>query len=272
MADPCTGSRGRRPALPLMLTACGGSSGSGSRSIVGGARRRCRSGAPPASIYYWLWDSNQLPAYQACADAFHTAIPGGHREDQAVRLGRLLGQDQCGFTAGTGAGRVHRPPVEVPGVRAEAADPRPRSTRSRPTRSIPTSTRRVCCRCGPRQDGKSTGCRRTSTPSACSTTPTDRRRRVHRPDLADAGLEPDRRWHLREVHRAPDRRQQRQARRRARLRQEQHQDLRLQPRGRPAATARPSGARSPAATGGSTPTRTRGAPTTTTTSPSSRTP
>jgi multiple sugar transport system substrate-binding protein len=43
----------------------------------------CTSGAQPASgssdasgtISYWLWDANQLPAYQKCADDFHKANP-----------------------------------------------------------------------------------------------------------------------------------------------------------------------------------------------------
>ena len=26
-------------------------------------------------VSYWLWDANQLPAYQACADAFHAKNP-----------------------------------------------------------------------------------------------------------------------------------------------------------------------------------------------------
>ena len=29
----------------------------------------------PVNLQYWLWDSNQLPAYQACADAFTRANP-----------------------------------------------------------------------------------------------------------------------------------------------------------------------------------------------------
>jgi multiple sugar transport system substrate-binding protein len=48
-------------ALPLLLAACGG-----------GAESAGGSGA----ITYWLWDSNQQPAYQACADTFEKENPG----------------------------------------------------------------------------------------------------------------------------------------------------------------------------------------------------
>lgn len=50
-------------AIPIVLTGCGGS-GEGSASGSDG-------------ITYWLWDSNQQPAYQQCADAFtaDTGIP-----------------------------------------------------------------------------------------------------------------------------------------------------------------------------------------------------
>jgi multiple sugar transport system substrate-binding protein len=54
-------------ALTLSLTACASestpsASGSGSSDAA-------------AEISYWLWDSNQKPVYQQCADAFHTANP-----------------------------------------------------------------------------------------------------------------------------------------------------------------------------------------------------
>jgi len=43
--------------LPLLLTACSGQS------------------ADEGTVTYWLWDANQQPAYQKCADAFHEANP-----------------------------------------------------------------------------------------------------------------------------------------------------------------------------------------------------
>ncbi|MBE1876328.1 ABC transporter substrate-binding protein [Myceligenerans pegani] len=49
-------------AVALALSACSGG-GPGSEDPATG------------EITYWLWDSNQLPAYQACADAFTAANP-----------------------------------------------------------------------------------------------------------------------------------------------------------------------------------------------------
>ena len=36
------------------------------------------SGSVKGDVTYWLWQANQQPAYQACADAFHTANPGAN--------------------------------------------------------------------------------------------------------------------------------------------------------------------------------------------------
>jgi len=44
--------------LPFLLTACGGA-----------------QSADTGTVTYWLWDSNQQPAYQKCADAFHEENP-----------------------------------------------------------------------------------------------------------------------------------------------------------------------------------------------------
>jgi multiple sugar transport system substrate-binding protein len=51
-------------ALPVALTGCS-SGGSGTGSSSG-----------PVTLTYALWDNNQQPAYQACADAFTAADPG----------------------------------------------------------------------------------------------------------------------------------------------------------------------------------------------------
>ncbi|MBT8162982.1 MULTISPECIES: sugar ABC transporter substrate-binding protein [Arthrobacter] len=51
-------------AATLALSACSG--GSSQASSTGDAK---------GEISYWLWDSNQLPAYQQCADDFHKANP-----------------------------------------------------------------------------------------------------------------------------------------------------------------------------------------------------
>jgi multiple sugar transport system substrate-binding protein len=50
--------------LSLAVAACGGGDGGGSTSADG-----------KATISYWLWDSNQQPAYQQCADDFQKANP-----------------------------------------------------------------------------------------------------------------------------------------------------------------------------------------------------
>jgi multiple sugar transport system substrate-binding protein len=81
---------GGASALALgALTACS-SPGRGSTS---------RSGA--RTVSYWLWDSNQLPAYQAVADAFHRENP-----DITVKITQLGWNDYwtkltAGFIAGT---------------------------------------------------------------------------------------------------------------------------------------------------------------------------
>lgn len=49
--------------LPLTVAACGGGGGDGGGGSDGG------------TINYWLWDANQQPAYQKCADAFHAKNP-----------------------------------------------------------------------------------------------------------------------------------------------------------------------------------------------------
>jgi multiple sugar transport system substrate-binding protein len=48
-------------ALTASLSACGKSSDTGTGGNV--------------TLDYWLWDDNQTPSYQACADAFHQANP-----------------------------------------------------------------------------------------------------------------------------------------------------------------------------------------------------
>jgi multiple sugar transport system substrate-binding protein len=61
-------------ALSLTLTACGGGGGE-SESGGGGEGEVIDTSTASGDVNYWLWDANQLPAYQACADAFKTANP-----------------------------------------------------------------------------------------------------------------------------------------------------------------------------------------------------
>lgn len=78
---------------PLVMTACGSSDDSSSGA--GDA------GSGTGQITYWLWDSNQLPAYQKCADAFQTANP-----DVTIKIEQLGWNDYwtkltTGFVSGT---------------------------------------------------------------------------------------------------------------------------------------------------------------------------
>lgn len=60
-------------AFPLVVSACGGSGDAGSTpAATGDAAAADVSG----DIKYWLWDSNQQPAYQQCADDFMAANTG----------------------------------------------------------------------------------------------------------------------------------------------------------------------------------------------------
>ncbi|HQA31991.1 MAG TPA: sugar ABC transporter substrate-binding protein [Propioniciclava tarda] len=63
-------------AFGLTLTACGGGTATTTAPATGGSSSSSQA-APAASgeVNYWLWDANQLPAYQTCADDFHKANP-----------------------------------------------------------------------------------------------------------------------------------------------------------------------------------------------------
>jgi multiple sugar transport system substrate-binding protein len=91
------GILGLAVALPLALTACVG--GSDTESSSSGAT--VDQGSGTGEIQYWLWDANQLPMYQACADAFHTANP-----DVTVKISQFGWDDYwtkvtTGFVSGT---------------------------------------------------------------------------------------------------------------------------------------------------------------------------
>ena len=90
-------------ALALTLTACGSGSGSGSAAgSVGDAPVASASGAAAGTINYWLWDSNQLPAYQACADAFHATNPSITVKITQYGWADYWAKITNGFTSGTG--------------------------------------------------------------------------------------------------------------------------------------------------------------------------
>lgn len=92
-------------SLALVLSACsgGGDGGTSDAGATGGgdAGDAIDTSTASGSIDYWLWDSNQLPAYQQCADDFHTANP-----DVTVNLTQYSWDDYWtnvtnGFVAGT---------------------------------------------------------------------------------------------------------------------------------------------------------------------------
>jgi multiple sugar transport system substrate-binding protein len=56
-------------AIALTLTACSGAAAPSAQSSA------AAGGKATGEITYWLWDNNQKPAYQACADAFKAANP-----------------------------------------------------------------------------------------------------------------------------------------------------------------------------------------------------
>ena len=90
-------------ALALALTACGSSStGASDGGSVGGAPAATAGGAASGSIEYWLWDSGQLPAYQACADAFHKANPSATVTVKQYAWDDYWSKINAAFTAQTG--------------------------------------------------------------------------------------------------------------------------------------------------------------------------
>ena len=59
----------------LVLSACGGGAAEPTPAAQAPAGQAPAAGSQAATIEYWLWDANQLPAYQQCADAFMTQNP-----------------------------------------------------------------------------------------------------------------------------------------------------------------------------------------------------
>ena len=76
--------------VPLALAACGSDSASDSSS-----------GEAGNEISYWLWDSNQQPAFQKCADAFQTANPGLTVKIDQYGWGDYWTKLTTGFVSGT---------------------------------------------------------------------------------------------------------------------------------------------------------------------------
>ena len=98
-------------ALPLALSACGGSTtseGSSSAAAAGGSAAASAAGsaAAPAGdisgeIQYWLWDSNQQPAYTQCAKDFMAANPNVTVKIQQYGWDDYWEKIRTGMVAGT---------------------------------------------------------------------------------------------------------------------------------------------------------------------------
>jgi multiple sugar transport system substrate-binding protein len=59
--------------LSMVLSACGGAAPAAAPQA--GSEAAAPTTGEAVTVEYWLWDANQLPAYQACADAFMAANP-----------------------------------------------------------------------------------------------------------------------------------------------------------------------------------------------------
>src|SRR6478735_5274145 len=91
-------------ALALALTACGSSSDSSDSSsvAVGGASTAAAvTGDIKGEITYALWESAQVPAYQACADAFAKKYPGASVKIEQTGWDDYWSKLNNGFTSGT---------------------------------------------------------------------------------------------------------------------------------------------------------------------------
>ena len=102
-------------AIAISLSACGGG---GSTSATAGEAK--------GEINYWLWDSNQLPAYKECAADFTKANPDIKVKITQRGLGRLLDHADQRVCRRHRSGRLHQPPFEVPRTRREEAAAGPR--------------------------------------------------------------------------------------------------------------------------------------------------
>ncbi|HWQ12227.1 MAG TPA: sugar ABC transporter substrate-binding protein [Roseiflexaceae bacterium] len=87
--------------LSLILAACGGGGAAqptaGERAGTGAAG----VGGEGVTIRYQLWDSNQQPAYQACADKFHEENPGITVKIEQLGWGDYWSGIQTGMVGGT---------------------------------------------------------------------------------------------------------------------------------------------------------------------------
>ena len=189
----------------------------------GGAAHRRRQGHCCATS---LWDTNQKPVYQKCADKFEQAEPEHQDPDREQELGRLLERARPRLHRRDRARRLHRPPRQVPAVRAERGDRAGQHPKAVDMNQYLPGLAQLW----KSPDGKQYGFPKDwDTVAVVVNEDMLKQGRRHQAAARHGDLEPDRRRDVRADRRQAHGRQQRQARRRARL--------------RPEATSRPTGSR-----------------------------
>ncbi len=87
--------------LSIILTACGGAPAAPAAAPAGGDAAASAPSGEAVTIEYWLWDANQLPPYQACADAFMAKNPNIKVNITQRGWGDYWNGIQTGMVAGT---------------------------------------------------------------------------------------------------------------------------------------------------------------------------
>ena len=87
-------------ALSLTLTACGGGGGGAEAGGGGSEGGAIDTSNATGEVSYWLWDANQLPAYQACADEFNAGNPNINVKITQYGWDDYWGKLTNGFVAG----------------------------------------------------------------------------------------------------------------------------------------------------------------------------
>src|SRR5687768_14680943 len=82
----------------LILAACGGG---GTTTPSGGATAAPAASGEAVTIRYQLWDTNQQPPYQACADEFHKQNPNITVKIEQLGWGDYWSGIQTGMVGGT---------------------------------------------------------------------------------------------------------------------------------------------------------------------------
>ncbi|ADI07235.1 extracellular solute-binding protein [Streptomyces bingchenggensis BCW-1] len=70
-------------------------------SLLTGCAKGDSAGSSGNTVTYWLWDSSQLPAYQACAEGFEKQNPGLHVKITQMGWGDYWTKLTASFIAGT---------------------------------------------------------------------------------------------------------------------------------------------------------------------------